>query len=327
MKFIYACCILERIAVDMAGADCIVSQLSMIISEKLMPLINEDYWLCEVPYYSNVGDALIWQGELDFLKKNSFRRKGMSSYKSLNLPSIGKGELVLFQGGGNFGDLWKEPHVYRSKLMLNNPTCRFVVFPQTVWYDNEDNLKADAKFYSKFNCTICARDRSSYELLQKYFKNEILLVPDMAFCIDMEKWNIKSMTTSRSLVLKRCDKELSMTNALRSALSDIDADVCDWPPIENYTLVDRVGNVIRNRFRQLSFMYEPYMYYVYRPYLIRSGIRLINSHTDIYTTRLHACILSLLLGKEKIVFFDNSYGKNRGFYESWLSGCNSVTMM
>lgn len=105
------------------------------------------------------------------------------------------------------------------------------------------------------------------------------------------------------------------------------SDVCDWPPMEQYTLVDRVRDAIRRRPRKLGWLYEPYMFHVYRKYLIRSGVKLINSHTDIYTTRLHACILSLLLDKEKIVFFDNSYGKNRNFYETWLKDCENVRMV
>ena len=93
------------------------------------------------------------------------------------------------------------------------------------------------------------------------------------------------------------------------------------------TRVDVWRNRILRRPRKLGWAYEPYMYYVYRPYLIRSGVRQLMSHTDIYTTRLHACILSILLGKEKITFFDNSYGKNRNFYDTWLRDCDSIKMV
>ena len=299
-----------------------VNHLRQAIEVTLAELVTSDYWLCEVPHYSNVGDTLIWQGELDFLKSIPYKCKGMSSFNSLRLPKIGKDELVLFQGGGNFGDIWKEPHEYRRRIIESNPTCRFLVFPQTVWYEDEKNLKTDAEFYSRFDCTICARDNASFALLEKHFQNKILLVPDMAFCIDLSKWR-RNYSANRPLVLKRNDKELSVTDALKDVLKEVDADVCDWPPMEQYTLIDRV----RCRSRKLGFLYEPYMYHVYRPYLIRSGIQLINSHTDIYTTRLHACILSILLGKEKIVFFDNSYGKNRNFYDTWLKDCDSVKMV
>lgn len=44
-------------------------QLRTIIEEKLTPLIDNDYVLYGLPYYNNIGDTLIWEGELEFLKK------------------------------------------------------------------------------------------------------------------------------------------------------------------------------------------------------------------------------------------------------------------
>ena len=43
-----------------------IHQLQVFVKEALTPLVTSDYWLLEVPYYTNVGDTLIWQGELDF---------------------------------------------------------------------------------------------------------------------------------------------------------------------------------------------------------------------------------------------------------------------
>ena len=43
-------------------------ELRQIIEEQLTPLINNDYVLYDLPYYSNIGDLLIWEGELSFLK-------------------------------------------------------------------------------------------------------------------------------------------------------------------------------------------------------------------------------------------------------------------
>lgn len=304
---------------------CTIEKLKREIG-KLSLLTNSDYWLCEVPHYANVGDTLIWQGEMDFLAGLPHKCKGMCSFDSRHLPPIREGDLVLFQGGGNFGDLWPESHDFRKRVMAANPKCRFIIFPQTVWYEDKQNLAADAGFFSRFDCTICARDSVSFEILSRNFKNKILLAPDMAFCMNIEKWR-KAYPASRPLVLKREDKELKTTPGLEKLLSSIDADVCDWPPMNAYTRVEQLRDAILRRPRKLGWLYESYMYRVYRPYLIRSGVQLINSHTDIYTTRLHACILSILLGKEKIVFFDNSYGKNRNFYDTWLKDCDSVEMV
>ena len=45
------------------------SHLQQLLEATLLPLINEDYVLLDLPYHSNIGDILIWQGELELLKK------------------------------------------------------------------------------------------------------------------------------------------------------------------------------------------------------------------------------------------------------------------
>lgn len=303
-----------------------IRRLSGVIRRDLSPLIDRDYWLLEVPYYANVGDALIWQGELDFLSGLHHRSKGMLSYSSRRTPQPHAGDLVLFQGGGNFGDLWKEPQEYRKRIMLANPSCKYVVFPQTVHYEDTDNLRRDAEFFAEYDCTICARDVKSQKILAGNFKNRVLLLPDMAFCIDMSKWDRES-SAEKPLVLKRNDRELLSSPELEAELQRSDVDICDWPTMSGDGWVDKAKSVIGSRPRTIGRLYDWYMNNVYRPYQIRSGVRLLNSHTDIYTTRLHACILALLLGKENVVFFDNSYGKNSGFYDTWLSDCANVRMV
>lgn len=253
--------------------------------------------------------------------------RGWSSLESIYQPTITRSDLVLMHGGGNFGDIWKEPHEYKKMLMRENPMCKFILLPQTVWYYDLNAMRADAEFFAGYNCTICARDQRSYELLKNNFKNEILLVPDMAFCMDMAKWNHRKFSATRPLVLKRSDKEFHTSPELAKVLERTDIDIEDWTTMSPSSRADLWRDRIRKRPRRLGWAYEPYMYYFYRPYLIRSGIRQLMTHTDIYTTRLHACILSILLGKEKITFFDNSYGKNSGFYETWLRDCENVKMV
>ena len=300
-----------------------IHELQATIRAAVAPLVDRDYWLLEVPYYTNIGDTLIWQGEMDFSKTLPYRCKGMKSYSSRELPKVKDGDLVLFQGGGNFGDLWKEPRGYRRQIMEAFPHCKYVVFPQTVQWNDGGTLKADAEFYAKYDCTICARDQRSYDILKANFKNEILLVPDMAFCIDMAKWHTQ-FAAEKPLLIKRCDCELKMMAAVEQASKIPGIDIEDWRTMSQVSRYDIWGGRIR---RHLACGYDWYMDKLYRPYLINSGIQQLASHTEIYTTRLHACILSILLGKDKIAFFDNSYGKNSGFYETWLSDCDNVEMV
>lgn len=52
-------------------------ELRQIIEEQLTPLINNDYVLYDLPYYSNIGDLLIWEGELSFFERTSFQNVRM----------------------------------------------------------------------------------------------------------------------------------------------------------------------------------------------------------------------------------------------------------
>ena len=95
-----------------------VEELRSLIESALARQIGRDkqYWLLDVPYHSNVGDTLIWQGEMDFLRQFGGQCVGMFSFHSLYLPQIPKHSLVLFHGGGNLGDLWEKPANYRKRL-------------------------------------------------------------------------------------------------------------------------------------------------------------------------------------------------------------------
>ena len=102
-------------------------QLQTLIENTLTPLINHDYWLLEVPYYTNLGDTLIWQGELDFLRKLPYKCKGMYSYETPIPDGIGINDIILLQGGGNFGDLWTNPHEYRMRVIEKYPNNKIII--------------------------------------------------------------------------------------------------------------------------------------------------------------------------------------------------------
>lgn len=43
-----------------------IKELKSLISKTLLPLIGKQCVLYDVPFYKNIGDVLIWQGELSF---------------------------------------------------------------------------------------------------------------------------------------------------------------------------------------------------------------------------------------------------------------------
>lgn len=310
-----------------------VVELRGKIEQALISLVNRNYWLLEVPYYSNIGDTLIWQGERDFLVGLPHRCRGMHSLESFAFPEIDKHDLILFQGGGNFGDLWTRHHDFKMKVVETYPENEFIFLPQTVYFEHEENLKKCAAFLADKKITICARDEASYRLLKANFSNRILLVPDMAFCIRMEKW-YEPCTGKGEFLLKREDKELQTSEYLAEIEKRDGITISDWVTFRGDTKCERIFNRVRGLARRRPFrvtslgkrMIDFYGAHIYRPFLVRSGVKQLGAYETIYTTRLHAAILGVLLGK-KVVFMDNSYGKNSGFYETWFKDCDAVKMM
>ena len=159
------------------------------IEEVLRPLIDRDYVLLELPYYENIGDILIWEGERHFLEKLPYRclyKASLFSYDSNYV--IPTDAIILLQGGGNFGDVWKRSQKFRLQIIEKYAKNRIIIFPQTVFYEDEAVFQEEARRMAEHKqLTICARDQQSFDLLQSRFQNEILLLPDMAFCISIDK--------------------------------------------------------------------------------------------------------------------------------------------
>lgn len=58
---------------------------------------------------------------------------------------------------------------------------------------------------------------------------------------------------------------------------------------------------------------------------LRRGCATLSEGRVVITDRLHAHILSLLLGIPNVIL-DNSYGKVRDFHQTWTSGSDLVTL-
>lgn len=310
-----------------------ISELRQIINQKLLPLIDSNYVYLELPYYENIGDTLIWEGTLQFFKQTKHKclySASSTTYYNHNIP---QNSLILLQGGGNFGDLWNEPHEFRKKIIADYPNNRVVIFPQTVWYENQENIKKDEIFFAEHpNVIMCARDKISFDFMQEHFpKNKVILVPDMAFFIDFDKYaTINHKSTGRTLFAKRTDKELKSDIWPSFILAD--AEIHDWPTFERkapkYAFADYIVGWL-NFFANIKGI-KPFNRLIdlmranfYRPQYLKDCINFINQYDTIYSTRLHIAIASAMMGKQ-VYLLDNSYGKNFSFYDTWLTDMENV---
>jgi pyruvyl transferase EpsO len=317
-----------------------IQQLRKILSEQLAGRIDRDYVLMGLPYYLNVGDILIWEGTRQFLAATG-RTCLNAGYRYREEDRIRDDTLILLQGGGNFGDLWRWVQEERLDILRRHPDNPALIFPVSCWYEDPALLRQDAaRLAGHPNLTICARDSASFELLVQNFRNRILLVPDMAFFIDPAPLRKRVASRSRgALYVKRTDKELAESRGGLPAAPPDGLTVADWPSMEtapwHWTLYNHLLKWGRNarRKRGVWRVADPvvklsdwFYHQISRRLLIQQGVAFIGRHRTIYTTRLHAAILAILLDKD-VQILDNSFGKISGYCQTWLGDVDGVRLL
>jgi exopolysaccharide biosynthesis predicted pyruvyltransferase EpsI/glycosyltransferase involved in cell wall biosynthesis/peptidoglycan/xylan/chitin deacetylase (PgdA/CDA1 family)/pyruvate-formate lyase-activating enzyme len=304
-------------------------ELAAEIKKQLAPRLGKQCVLFGLPYYSNIGDSLIWQGTECFLQSigcEVLYRCGSQTYTAPKNPA--PKTVILGMGGGTFGDWWRNEQDFRLKFIADFPDQQIIILPQTVAYLDEALARADAEIMARHkNLTLCARDRDSYALLKKYFKNEILLVPDMVFSIPPEKLaNItdnlaKDERRAAALFLKRGDKELNSQIDYAQYLRSTDYEVADWetmtstPPPELARLQQMINGIKGDP--QKAAAADQYALDVFLPMMVKTGVAQLSRYQKIYTTRMHGAILACLL-KQPFVLFNNAYGKNANYFKTWF---------
>lgn len=70
----------------------------------------------------------------------------MHTYKKQKLTND---TIILIHGGGNWGDVWRPSQDFHLKIIQEYPDNKIIVFPQTVHYDNQQNLEYDISIISR----------------------------------------------------------------------------------------------------------------------------------------------------------------------------------
>lgn len=312
-----------------------IQQLSQLITAGLASLLSgRDCILLDAPYHNNIGDICIWQGEVDFLKSVGAKLLFTKSLYWTPSNDLSPETIILLHGGGNFGDIYRSCQDFRLKIIERYPNNRIVMFPQSVWYDDPNLIAHDSAIMSRHkDLWLCARDRKAYQFMKEHFPvNNILLLPDMAFCIlDSSLYHFRTLEkTGNKLFMRRMDGEL-----VKDTIATLDSfDVKDWPGFDGSDIKYFFFHHAKRGIRVLSKLYLPIgqqwerlidtiAAQSLRPRLVKTGLSFLAGYDSITTTRLHALILGVLLGKP-IEYIDNKTGKLSDFANTWLSDLESV---
>ncbi|MBW4507412.1 MAG: polysaccharide pyruvyl transferase family protein [Scytonematopsis contorta HA4267-MV1] len=306
--------------------------------------------LLDYPEHLNLGDHLIWLGNIfyltDVLKakiKYAASKEGFSKdvleEKAGNAP-------ILLHGGGNLGDIWPAYQNFREQIITEYRDRPVVILPQCIYFQDLNNLEKTAKvFNSHPNLTIFTRDNRSDDIARKYFDNcRVVKAPDMALQL-RNMSGFSSDTISKSSILFHCRNDKELNKEFASNKIDIPHLVVeDWLSYkwvlgtnkkwfkrgiaQLYREVWQRGFATPDEWmarQKWQYLHPdvPKFQEIYQPFLhqrswsfIYSAIHQFQQHRVIITNRLHGHILCIILGIPH-VFLANGYYKNESFYETW----------
>lgn len=268
----------------------------------------------DIPVYLNVGDLLIHRGTEELLATyNRYIEYRFSThdYKRF-LHLIRPDHVLLFQGGGNLGDMWQDHEELRQTVLQRFPNNACIIFPQTIHFKNEDNMKKAAAIYGACkNFMLFVRDEQSYKIATEQWGVRAQRVPDAAHFL----WHTPDFKPHENapgtLTFSRRDAEASGT--IHPAGIDWD-DILTPYHVTIYKLLN------------LCFRVTPFIalqkilikiWHAHRNLIIRHCIAVFRKHDTVITDRLHGMILATLLG-HAVTMNDNSYGKLSSYAHMWL---------
>jgi pyruvyl transferase EpsO len=285
--------------------------------------------LLDYPNNSNVGDSLIWLGEIRYLVERGLKPRYVCDLKNYDAKVLERvidaHTVILLHGGGNFGTVWPEEQEFRERVLRDFPSVKTIQLPQTISFTSQEKIDEAARVIDAHeNFTILTRGIPSYEFASASFESHVQLCPDMAFFIGPLAFDPDPPYDR--FVLSRTDHEKAnkWLEELESAErnDDLTFDISDWLEINFaerlfYRLERHSAGIRRitdKRNVQLLWVWNM----LARASLAR-GMDLLNRGRVVITDRLHVHILSILMNKPHVVI-DNSYKKITNFHHTWTEG-------
>lgn len=181
------------------------------------------------PNHGNLGDYAIFLAEKKILKEYKpdshifdvnmavFCRE-IDSLKKL----LKQSDLLILTGGGNLGNQYMDDENIRRKVISLFPHNRIVIFPQTIFFTDDDLGKKEKEvsrqiYNSHSRLLIAARDEFSYQEMQKTFSAKIVLVPDVVLT-----WgSLETLRREGALLVLRSDVESMLSDMQKEELQKV----------------------------------------------------------------------------------------------------------
>jgi pyruvyl transferase EpsO len=299
-----------------------IGDSTRVFEERVAPTVEHGapFALIDFPDHSNVGDSAIYAGESVFFDKFAGRHPSYvcttRSYRRDVERSCPEGVLYL-HGGGNFGDMWKPFHDLRLDVLRHYRSRRIVQLPQSIHFSQPSRIAETQRAIADHpDFTLFVRDEESADFARRNFDCQVTLAPDAA--VNLRSLDTRVRPSDLVISLLREDKEKSWTDA--GALVAAHGPIVDWPPHSRFRQAPlraleiglaRLPPAASGLMRVRNTRYRRQAWG-----LVRTGTDILGRGRHVVTDRLHAHLLSCLMGKEHIVL-DNSYGKLTRYISAW----------
>ena len=283
-----------------------------------------------LPNIGNLGDNAIYAGarrSLDRIGAKVVLALEPRAYRRAVLRrAIGERGTIVIHGGANFGDLYrKQPQqTTRRRLLRHFPDARIIQLPQTIYFRDPETSPRFIRLCREHpDFTILARDGVSVERAAG-LGLDTTLAPDLAFGLGALDRPAAASTSSTWIVREDVERT--------SEPGSIEPSARDWPTWWeqrsgatgtrlriDLALVRRLNRVreqapVRARLPIARMAARRYQRVADRRVAIASGM--VAEGRVLVTDRFHGHVLACLMGIPNVLL-DNSYGKNRGLFETW----------
>lgn len=303
---------------------------AQLITSKLSPHLpaGTPYAIIDFPDYGNVGDSAIWLGEVkilsDLLGYGPRYICTCENYDPAQLRAVHPTGPILIQGGGNLGDLWMRHQLVREAVIRDFKDRTIIQLPQSIQFQSEQRSKEFASLVKGHGAVhLLTRDHRSHAYAQERFGPNVELCPDSAFGIGPIQPPVAA--NLKAFCLLRDDSEKTGVNlAMLHSLPN--SAFADWlTDAEHFRTRTRVQS-LPEWITQGAWTTQAWRQISYRRLAVgrlQRGLLMLAQGQVVVTDRLHAHILSVLMGLPNIVL-DNNYGKIHGYIDAWTHAAHEV---
>ena len=302
-------------------ADSGVFQALESLTEQVRDLIaNRPVVLLDWPNYENSGDHLIWLGEKTLLRAhlqcNIVYEASLRNFDFYAFNQLPDDTVIVFQGGGNFGDLYSHHQRHRESIIAGYPERRIILLPQSIHYETAVGIeRSRAILQGHPDLHVFARDHESLAIAcDRLGLRQARLGIDCAFFLTAVIHQLLATLPApdRCLVALLRDDAERLPHGLGTTLARE-----DWSSVHGVEDSANVQAEAALHSLNLEEMFDTAFDRISWRRLYRA-VEILAPGTLILTDRLHGHVLALMMGKPHILL-NNRIGKNRNFLNAWTA--------